>query len=136
MKPFSLRLPEATVKRLSKRATRTGTAPRSLAQRYVEEGLRRDEHPLIHFVDGPAGRRASVLGSGLDVSEIVETVRDNEGDAAEAARYLEIQQQLVDAALTYYGAFRDEIDAWIEASAAEAAEAHEAWLAGQRALAR
>jgi len=129
MKPFSLRLPEATVKRLSKRATRTGTAPRSLAQRYVEEGLRRDEHPLIHFVDGPAGRRASVLGSGLDVS-------DNEGDAAEAARYLEIQQQLVDAALTYYGAFRDEIDAWIEASAAEAAEAHEAWLAGQRALAR
>lgn len=136
MKPFSLRLPEATVKRLTKRAARAGAAPRSLAQRYVEEGLRRDEHPLIHFVDGPAGRRASVLGSGLDVWEIVETLRDNDGDSEAAAEYLEIPREIGDAALTYYGAFRAEIDAWIEANAAEAAEAHEAWLAAQQALAR
>jgi hypothetical protein len=26
--------------------------PRTLAQRYVEEGLRMDEHPLIRFADG------------------------------------------------------------------------------------
>ena len=39
-------------------------APRTLAQRYVEEGLRMDEHPLVRFVDGPAGRRARLVGPG------------------------------------------------------------------------
>src|SRR3954469_584466 len=40
---------------------------RTLAQRYVEEGLRMDEHPLVRFVDGPAGRRARLVGTGMDV---------------------------------------------------------------------
>src|SRR5450755_2122296 len=63
--PLSLRLPDATVERLGARARRRSIAPRTLAQRYVEEGPRTDEHPLIRFVDGPAGRRARLLGSGL-----------------------------------------------------------------------
>ena len=38
------------------------------------------------------------------------------------------------AAVTYYGTYRDEIDGWIERNEREAAEAHAAWLAGQAAL--
>jgi len=112
--PLSVRLNDATITRLGRHAQRMHLAPRTLAQRYVEEGLRMDEHPLIRFADGPAGRRARLVGTGKDVWEIIAVVRDNDGDAAETARYLEIPLGLVQAAISYYGAYRDEIDDWIE----------------------
>ena len=83
--PLSLRLPEATVERLGARARHRRVAPSTLAQRYVEEGLRMDDHPLVRFADGPAGRRARLVGSGLDVWEIMDVVRDNSGDLAAVA---------------------------------------------------
>ena len=132
--PLSVRLNDTTIARLGKHARRVHLAPRTLAQRYVEEGLRMDEHPLIRFVDGPAGRRARLVGTGKDVWEVIAAVRENSGDAVETARYLEMPLGLVQAAITYYGAYRDEIDQWIEANEQEAAEAHAAWTAGQAAV--
>jgi uncharacterized protein (DUF433 family) len=134
--PLSVRLNDATITRLGKHAQRVHLAPRTLAQRYVEEGLRMDEHPLIRFADGPAGRRARLTGTGKDVWEVIAAVRDNDGDAAETARYLEVPLGLVQAAITYYGAYRDEIDQWIEINGQEAAETHAAWMAGQAAVKR
>lgn len=134
--PLSLRLSDATIARLGRHAQRAHIAPRTLAQRYVEEGLRMDEHPLVRFADGPAGRRARLVGTGKDVWEVIATVRDNDGDASETARYLEMPLGLVQAAITYYGAYRDEIDQWIESNEQEAAEAHAAWAAGQAAIRR
>ncbi len=131
---LSLRIPEESLSRLASRAERTRQPPRTLAQRYIEEGLRRDEHPLIVFVDGPAGRRPALLGTGLDVWEVIATVRDNEGDAEEAAGYLSLPAHLVQAAITYYGAFKDEVDRWIEVNVREAEEGRRAWEAGRRAL--
>lgn len=131
--PLSLRIPQATLDRLAARARRAQLAPRTLAQRYVEEGLRTDEHPLVHFVDGPAGRRPRLLG-GPDVWEVVAVLRDNDGDVAEAAAYLGLPPGRVQAGVAYYGAYRDEIDAWISANEQEAADAHAAWQAGQAAL--
>lgn len=93
-----------------------------------------DEHPLVRFAEGPAGRRARLLGTGKDVWEVIAAVRDNDGDAAETARYLELPLGLVQAAITYYGACPDEIDQWIELNAEEAAEAHAAFSAGQAAI--
>jgi len=132
--PLSVRLSDATIARLGRHAQRVHLAPRTLAQRYVEEGLRMDEHPLVRFAEGPAGRRARLMGTGKDVWEVIATVRDNGGDIAEAARYLEIPLGLVQAAVTYYGAYTDEIDQWIEVNAQEAAEAHAAWAAGKNAV--
>lgn len=132
--PLSLRLPQATLERLGARARSRRVAPRTLAQRYVEEGLRTDEHPLIRFVDGPAGRRARLQGTGLDVWEAVSVVRDNDGNEQAAAEYLQIPLGLVQAAVAYYGAYRDEIDEWIELNARESETARQAWLAGQQAL--
>src|SRR5215831_19393029 len=120
--PLSIRLSEATIRRLGARAQHIHLPPRTLAQRYVEEGLRMDEHPLIRFAEGPAGRRARLTGTGKDVWEVIAAVRDNDGDLAEAARYLEISLGLVQAAVTYYGAYTDEIDQWITANEQEAAE--------------
>ena len=81
-----------------------------------------------------AGRRPRLVGTGKDVWEIIAAVRDNDGDAAETARYLEIPLGLVQAAISYYGAYREEIDQWIEANEQQAAEAHAAWSAGQDAI--
>jgi len=132
--PLSVRLNDATISRLGARARRVRLPPRTLAQRYVEEGLRMDEHPMIRFADGPAGRRARLLGTGKDVWEIIAVVKDNRGDAAEAARYLEIPVGLIQAAIGYYGAYTTEIDGQIEANDEEIASAHAAFEAGQAAL--
>lgn len=134
--PLSLRLPESTLDRLGARARSRRIPPRTLAQRYVDEGLRTDDHPLIRFADGPAGRRARLQGSGLDVWEVISAVQDNDGDQTATAEYLEISLGLIQAAATYYGAYREEIDGWIELNRREQAAAHAAWLAGQQALKR
>lgn len=63
-------------------------------------------------------------------------MRDNGGDAARSAHYLEIPLGLVQAAVAYYGAYTTEIDQQIDANEQEAAEAHAAYLAGQAALRR
>jgi uncharacterized protein (DUF433 family) len=133
---MSLRLADATIERLGHRARRAQMPPRTLAQRYVEEGLRMDEHPLVRFVDGPAGRRAHLVGTGKDVWEVIATVRDNDNDLAATATYLRVPLGLVQAAVSYYGAYRDEIDELIADNQREAAEAHAAWQAGQAALAQ
>jgi uncharacterized protein (DUF433 family) len=134
--PMSVRLAETTIKRLGARARRVHLPPRTLAQRYVEEGLRMDEHPLVRFADGPAGRRARLVGTGKDVWEIISVVRDNNGSAADAASYLEIPLGLVQAAIAYYGAFTAEIDEEIADNEQEAAEAYAAFVAGQAAVTR
>ena len=83
--PLSVRLTDATLTRLGNRARRVHLPPRTLAQRYVEEGLRMQTSTRwVRFSDGhPAGRRARLVGTGKDIWEIIAVVRDNDGDAAE-----------------------------------------------------
>jgi hypothetical protein len=134
LNPLSLRLGETTIERLGSRAKRSHMPLRTLAQRYVEEGLRMDEHPLVRFIDGPAGRRARLVGTGKDIWEVVATVRDHDNDLHEAAEYLRLPLGLVQAAVTYYGAYTSEIDELIADNERVAEEAHAAWAAGQAAL--
>ncbi len=92
-----------------------------------------DDHPLIRFADGPSGRRARLLG-GPDVWEVVAVARDNDGDLAETASYLELSLGLVQAAASYYAAYPQEIDERIELGRREARDAHSAFLAARDAL--
>jgi uncharacterized protein (DUF433 family) len=132
---FTLRFRPGVSERLAIRARRLNLAPRTLAQRYVEEGLRREDHPLIRFADGPSGRRAALVGSGLDVWEVIATVRENDNDPEEAAAYLEIAPGLVQAAIVYYGDYREEIDAEMALNQTEWERGYAAWEAGRQALA-
>lgn len=131
---YTLRLAPGTRRRLTEWARRAGVAERTLAQRYLEEGLRHDAHPLIQFLDGPSGRRASLVGRGLDVWEVIATLRDNGGSIAEAADYLQVPAGLVQAAVAYYGEYRDEIDSEIELNEAEYERGRAAAARGERAL--
>jgi len=131
---YTLRLAPGIRQRLTEWARRAGLPERSLAQRYVEEGLRHDAHPLIQFLDGPSGRRASLVGRGLDVWEVIATIRDNHGSIREAAAYLEVPAGLVEAAAAYYGEYQQEIDQEIELNEAEYERGHAAAAAAERAL--
>jgi len=99
--------------RLRERARLRGERHTTLAERYLAEGILMDEHPNIHFIDGAMGRRPAVSGTGLDVWEIVQVAGDNNGSVTETAAYLETDPRLVDSALRYYGANKEEVDEWI-----------------------
>lgn len=103
--------------RLKLRSKLSQTPPRTLAQRFIEESLRHEEHPLIEFVNGPAGRRASIRG-GMDVWQMVCTIKSNDGNLDEVEAYHDgrIPRRQIEAAWNYYHAHPDEIDAWIEAN--------------------
>ena len=131
---YTLRLAPGIRQRLTDWARRSGMPERSLAQRYVEEGLRHDAHPLIQFLDGPSGRRASLAGRGLDVWEVIATVRDNNGSIAQASDYLQVPVGLVEAAVAYYGEYKDEIDREIDFNEAEYERGMAAVAAGEQAL--
>ena len=108
-----MRPPAKMLMRLRERARLRGEKHTTLAERYLAEGILMDEHPNIHFVDGAMGRRPAVSGTGLDVWEIVQVAGDNTGSVAETAAYLEIDPRLVESALRYYGANKEEVDEWI-----------------------
>lgn len=77
-----------------------------------------ESDPLVRFVNGPSGPRAAIIGTGLDVWEIIATLRDNDNDVAEAASYLSVPRDVIDAAVNYYGKFPDQIDSEIAANQA------------------
>jgi len=76
-----------------------------------------------------------VVGTGLDVWEVVETVRENDDSVAQAAAYLEIEVRLVQVAVRYYGSNREEIDAWIERVRDIAEDEEAKWRRAREALA-
>jgi uncharacterized protein (DUF433 family) len=131
---LSMRPSKRTLERLRERARLLGEKHTRLAERYLEEGVVMDEHPGIHFVDGALGRRPAVLGTGLDVWEIVGVAKDNGGSVADTASYLEIDPRLVEAALRYYGTYREEINDWIERVHALNSREESTWRAAQEAI--
>jgi len=111
----SVRLDDTLAERLRLRARAAGESLSDRLRRYAEEGSRRDEHPLITFRDGPAGRRAAVVG-GPDVWEIVMWLEDlaNEGDPVRVlVAEQDVSRPLIDAALRYRDAYPDEVEARI-----------------------
>ena len=137
--PLSIRFDGRVLARLRQRVrTSPGATMSGLAQRLVEEGLRMAEHPGIVFKDGPSGRRAA-LAYGPDVWEVVKVLEeiDERGSAAvqAAAEVLTLRESRVRAAMHYYAAYPEEVDAEIAQANEESAAAEAAWLAEQRLLA-
>lgn len=103
----------STLDRLSQRAAETSESRNALAERLIDEGLRMDRHPLISFRAGGSGRRRPALvGTRVDVWQVIDTVRGEQGDVAAAAQYLGLSERLVRAAVDYYADFTEEIDAY------------------------
>lgn len=137
-KPTSIRFDEVLLARLRRRAQATTGNTSALAQRLVDEGLRMADYPGIHFKDGPTGRRAA-LAYGPDVWEVIKCLRevDERGPAAltAAAEILAIDLSRVTVAITYYGDYREEIDAEIDDADEASERAEHAWRVQRRLIA-
>lgn len=125
--PTSLRLPDPVKDRLDRRAARGHEKPSSLAVRLIDEGLRMHDHPGVTFHDSPAHGRVACLASGPDVAEVIDVLTglDAQGEArvSETATWFGVHPSRVRVAMSYYAAFRDEIDRQIGMRHREAAEA-------------
>jgi uncharacterized protein (DUF433 family) len=132
----SFRFDPLTVERLKRRSREVGSPQGTLAERYIDEGMRMDEHPAIYFRDGGSGRRPAVVGTRLDVAQIIETLRQNANSIEETADYLDLSPAQVDAAVRYYAAYKDEIDDWIEESREIAERERDLWRRRRDALAQ
>lgn len=134
---FAARFAAPVVERLRTRAGRSAQSQRQLAERYIDEGMRMDDHPGIVFRDGPMGRRAG-LAAGPDVWELVAALKQlpARGQAAirELAELLELGEGQIQTALTYYGEFKDEVDELVQRNEEEAERAEAAWRRQQTAL--
>ena len=137
-KTFSARWHADVLERLGRRSELSGTNRSRLAERYVDEGTRMDEHPGIVFRDGPTGRRAALAG-GPDAWEVIATLKSGgargEQAISGAAKLLDLTEQQVRTAVRYYGAYPEEIDARIRHNVEEADAAEAAWRRERAALA-
>ena len=135
---FSARWDVDVLDRLERRSDLAGTNKSRLAERYVDEGTRMDEHPGIVFRGGPTGRRAA-LAAGPDVWELVASLKNGKARGEKAisqtAELLNLTDSQVRSAVRYYGAFTAEIDRRIALNSDEADEAEAAWQREQAALA-
>lgn len=135
---FSARWNADVVSRLSRRSELAGTNKSRLAERYVDEGTRMDDHPGIVFRGGPTGRRAALAG-GPDLWEVLTTLKSGKARGEEAisatADLLSLTDSQVRTAVRYYGAFPEEVDDRIARNAEGADEAEAAWKREQAALA-
>ncbi|MCW2893596.1 MAG: hypothetical protein QOG28_1277 [Trebonia sp.] len=145
MSPSSVRFEPRVLERLSAFvALHQELTLSSATSRLVDEALRAREHPLITFKDGPAGRRARVVG-GPDVWEIIGAVRsvreaepDIAGDEvlAVVAETSGVPTPFVRAALAYWGDYPEDVDAFLDRARAEAGQAQAAWERQQELLGR
>lgn len=125
-KQVAFRVRPETLDHLKRRVQETGFSQTELAERYLEEGLRMDEHPSLVFRDGAAGRRPGLAGSRLDVWQVVETVQQN-GSVKGAADYLELPVEKVLASMRYYADYTEEIDKWAAQANALAEREQASW---------
>jgi uncharacterized protein (DUF433 family) len=127
---FSARLDAGVVDRLERRGLRSGLNKSRLAERYIDEGMRMEDHSGIVFREGPTGRRAG-LAAGPDVWEVISALRSTglTGETAiqATAEWSSLSVRQVREAIDYYNAYPAEIDARIQRHDEEADAAERRW---------
>jgi hypothetical protein len=136
MSSEAVRIESETLRALRARSSESGEPIVRLAQRYITEGMRLDRHPGIFFRDGPAGRRAVVIG-GPDVWEVIAAARSAPEHGEELVRALAerigVPVEKIRIAVRYYGEYPEEVEDFI-ATNEEEAEQLERALENERHL--
>ena len=95
-----------------------------------------DGHPGISFCDGGSGRRPALLGTRLDIAQVIETLRQNGVSVEETADYLDLSPAQVETAVRYYAEYQEEVDSWIVQGQAIAEREREVAMKREAALGR
>lgn len=114
----SFRLPDDLLARLQQEGRDTNASITSLVTTLLDEGLKARQFPGIVYRDGPAGRRAALLG-GPDLWEVVRDLKHTPGRGMRRIERLAeatgIAADAIALATAFYAVNPDEIDAMIEA---------------------
>ena len=143
--PSSVRFEDQVLERLNAFvAAHPGMSLSSASNRLVDEALRMQEHPLVVFRDGPAGRRPRLIG-GPDVWEVIAAIESARGAepglgapdiVALVADTAGVVPQQVRAALAYWADYPGEIDEFVRQARAETTQARTRWEREQGLLGR
>lgn len=115
--PISVRLRgpiQEAVRGLARRARRPAA---QVINDLLDEALRSRRFPGVVFVEGPAGRRAHLAGTGLDVWEVVELVNEYGSPEAVIGSFPRLTGVLIRTALAYAREHPEEIEVFLELNA-------------------
>lgn len=128
--PTPVRFPPEVDRAIAEFARRSGTPKSTVVIRAADEWLRMQAHPRIIFVTTNTGERRAALISGPQVWTVAESWRQHpvaERVAVVVADAVGLTVADVEAALTYWAAYRDEIDTIVEQHQADQDAALHAW---------
>jgi uncharacterized protein (DUF433 family) len=97
-------------------AQRTRRSKGAIVESLTEEAARQRRFPGIGFRGDDAERRAWVIGTGLDVWEIIELRGDHESDKALFDAHPSVDGRALRLAQSYYASYAEEIDLAISAN--------------------
>lgn len=126
-KPFTIRLSEEVRGWLERENRRTRLPKSALLEVLAEESIRTRRFPGIGFRGPEHSRRAWMIGTGLDVWELVE-LYEGKGRERLLSEHNVSERQL-DVALSYRRAYPREIDVALEENARAPEEWHELYPA-------
>jgi uncharacterized protein (DUF433 family) len=110
--PFSMRLSKRVEALVDREAKRTGRSKGAIVEALADEALRMRLFPGIAFRGADWERRAWVMGTALDVWQIIDAHRDLESiERMAEGGSADVRQ--IRLALAYYERFPEEIDAAI-----------------------
>jgi uncharacterized protein (DUF433 family) len=107
--PFSVRLEDSTEKVVEAEARRTRRSKGAVVEAFTEETARTRRFPGIAFRGDDARRRAWVIGSGLDVWEVIQMLEDL-GSPEKLVTDTHLSLAQVRLAVAYRNAYPEEID--------------------------
>jgi uncharacterized protein (DUF433 family) len=110
--PFSMRLSKRMQTLVDREARRTGRSRGAIVEALAEEAIRTRLFPGVSFRGVDWDRRAWVIGTALDVWQIVDAHRDI-GSIESMATGGSANERQIQLALDYYERFPEEIDAAI-----------------------
>ena len=111
--PFSLRLSAQTDRLVTAEAKRTKRSKGSVVETLAEEALKARLVPGIAFRGDDYNRRAWLIGTSMDVWQVVEAYKDFDEDFERTVAETDLTARELRTAVSYYGSFPQEIDDFI-----------------------
>jgi hypothetical protein len=108
-RPFSIRLSQTTDRFVAAEAQRTRRSKGAIVEALTEEAARMRRFPGIAFRGEDAMREAWVIGTGLDVWELIEMLQDY-GSVERLVAETAIPGRTVELARAYHAGYPEEID--------------------------
>jgi uncharacterized protein (DUF433 family) len=112
--PFSLRLSREADRLITAEAKRTKRSKGSVVETLAEEALKARLVPGIAFRGEDYNRRAWLIGTSLDVWQVIEAYRDFGEDFDRMIAETDLTKRELRTALSYHQRFPEEIDELIK----------------------